>query len=105
MLTFSNTIITNKTYLNLNLVQTILFEQLCNDDGISIRCVVIFFSDNSVSLVSEIETFYDYDEDISPHCDNPVLLSRITWNGDLFPVIRDKKLYQNLCDLCLTENE
>lgn len=89
MITFSNTIVTEKTYLNLNLVKAILFDQYCNDDvvvddeGSSTRCFVIFFSDNSVYLVSRIETIPDYVYDLPHRYDSFSLPSQITWKNDL----------------------
>jgi len=93
MLTFSNTIITDKTYLNLNLVQTILFNEFCFDGTEIDVCHIVFYTDGTANVIANL----DESEDKTP--------CYTTWRSSSFPVIRDKKLYQNLCDLCLTEND
>jgi hypothetical protein len=91
MITFSNTIITNRTFLNLNLVKTILFSQECtsNSGKISEVCHIVFYADSVVHIVTDCTDVSEY----------------LMYDGSLFPVIKDKTLFNNLTDLSLTENE
>lgn len=91
MLTFSNTIVTDKTFLNLNLVKTVLFFQQCTSHSgkFSQLCHVIFYTDGNSHIITECLNVPEY----------------LMFRDDLIPVIRDKKLFDNLTELSITENE
>lgn len=91
MITFSNTIITKRTFLNLSLVKTILFSQECtsNSGKTSELCHIVFYADSVIHIVTDCTDVPEY----------------LMYEGSLFPVIKDKTLYDNLTDLSAIEHE
>jgi hypothetical protein len=107
MITLTNTISTDRTYLNLNTVKKVLFFQDCYGDAKHFEegCTVVFYSDNSVDIVSVLENCYERVEypdgtsEMKVFEDEDLLPNHLTWQGSSYPVIRDSQLYTALYDL------
>lgn len=103
MLTFDNTIATNKTYLNLRNVSKIIFAEKCliETDGKKEMdwwdvCHIVIFNDNTANIISA-HTFSNEKPERAFMLEQKY--SYLSYNGELLPVIRDKKLFDSISEL------